>query len=117
MSRRDIGLYIDDMIRAAEDMAAAVAGLDFDAFAANRMLHKAVIRDLEVFGEAARSVPDEVRARCPAVPWRRIVGMRNKLIHNYFGVDLATVFIAATDEVPPLVAPLRQLLAMLDSYK
>jgi uncharacterized protein with HEPN domain len=102
------------MVRAVEDVRAAVAGLDLDAFVANRILHKAVIRDLEVLGEAARSVPDEVRALCPAIPWRRIVGMRNKLIHAYFGVDLATVFVAATEDVPPLAEPLRQLLARLD---
>lgn len=114
MSERDIGLFVEDMIGAVEAIAAAIAGLDPEAFRTHPMASKAVIRDLEVLGEAARNVPDEVRAICPEVPWRRIVGMRNKLIHNYFGVDLAIVFIAATEDVPPLMAPLRQLLARLD---
>lgn len=115
MSRRDIGLYVDDMLQAIEDISVAIAGADLDAIVANRLLHKAVIRDLEVLGEAARNVPDELRLTCPDVPWRRIVRMRNKRIHNYFGADLATVFVAASEDVPLLAAPLRQLLARLDA--
>lgn len=71
----------------------------------------AVIRALEVIGEAAKNVPAQLRKRYPSVPWRVVTGMRDKLIHGYFGVDLERVWETVRDDLPPLVETIEMMLA------
>jgi len=73
-----------------------------------------VVRSLEVIGEAARSIPDELRARAPSVPWTYMAGTRNKLIHEYFGVDLRIVWVVIQDELPPLKPEIERLAETLN---
>jgi uncharacterized protein with HEPN domain len=101
------------MVQACDDIAAAIAGISVEAFIADKLRHKAVIRDLEILGEAGSQLPQEVRTLAPAVPWRRIVDMRNKLIHGYSGLDLGIVHRAPTVEVPLLLPELRRMLGVL----
>jgi uncharacterized protein with HEPN domain len=113
LTQRAARLYLADMVQACEDVTEAVAGISVEAFIADKLRHKAVIRDLEVLGEAASQLPQEVRALAPTVPWRRIVGMRNKLIHGYSGLDLGIVHRAATVEIPALLPELKRMLRVL----
>jgi uncharacterized protein with HEPN domain len=76
--------------------------MSFQSFTVDRKTVNAVVRSLEVIGEAAKSIPESLRAQAPGVPWKYTAGMRDKLIHEYFGVDLGTVWTVIKDELPPL---------------
>jgi uncharacterized protein with HEPN domain len=112
---RDVRLLLQDMHNAAEAIAAVVENLDFAAFTNDDLRRKSVVHDFMVLGEAASRVPAEIRDLSPDIPWRDIVAMRNKLIHAYFGVELAIVFRAAIAELPELRRQLQALRAALDS--
>lgn len=104
------------MIEAAEALAGFVAGRARSDLDTDLMLLFAVVRAIEVVGEAASRVSERTRERAPTLPWRAIVGMRNRVIHGYFAVDKDVVWRTATEEVPALVSSLRPLLTSdLDS--
>jgi uncharacterized protein with HEPN domain len=107
---RDVGLYLEDMIEAAARIASYTKGVDFGQFAADPRTVDAVIRNLEILGEAAKRVPDSIRERAVEIDWRKIAGMRDVLAHSYFRIDHQIVWDAAAKKVPALVAPLQRLL-------
>ena len=90
-------------------------GLDFHAFVRNELVYDAVLRNLEVLGEAAKKVPDSVRARHPSVEWRAIAGLRDVLAHAYFALDEATLWDIVAQKVPALAGVLRQILEEEDA--
>ncbi len=98
------------MIEAAEACQSFVAKHDRAELETNLMLRFALIRAIEVFGEAASKVSLETRMSEPAIPWREIVAMRNRLIYAYFDIDHDVLWKAATEEIPPLLAALRSIL-------
>lgn len=112
---RDIGLYLEDMIEAATRLASYTRGIEFDAFAADSRTVDAVVRNLEILGEAAKRVPGATRERVPEIDWRKLAGMRDVLAHAYVQIDVRIVWDAATRKVPDLVEPLRRLPASLGS--
>jgi uncharacterized protein with HEPN domain len=82
-----------------------------DEFLTNPMVQDAVIRNLEIIGEAVKALSEELRTNNPDVPWKQIAGMRDVLIHHYFGVKLETVWRVAVEHLPPLGTKVRALLA------
>jgi uncharacterized protein with HEPN domain len=105
--RRDILDYLTDIVEAIDDTQAFVAGMDAAHFRADRRTVYAVTHALEIVGEAAKRIPESVRARYPAVPWRLMAGMRDRLIHGYDTVDLDVLWKTITEDVPttrPLVS-------------
>ncbi len=100
--KRECADYLRDILEYAAKAQQFVAGVEFYAFQANEEKVLAVVRALEVVGEAARQVPAAVRARYPEIPWRDAIGMRDKLIHGYFGVDMEVVWRAVHEDLPPL---------------
>lgn len=84
-----------------------------DEFFASKLIQDAVVRNLEVVGEAVKGLSSQTRERAPEVPWRRIAGMRDQLIHHYFGVDLEVVWQVVEVELEPLLAVVARLLAEL----
>lgn len=106
---RDIALLLD-MTLAAEDALGFVAGLDERAFLASNLHQSAVIRKLEVVGEAARRVSQSFRAAHSEIPWREMTGLRHRLIHGYGDVRLDIVWRVATEKLPHLVSTLRPLI-------
>jgi uncharacterized protein with HEPN domain len=78
------------------------AGLTLEEFLANETLRRAAVRSLEIIGEAAKKVPEEFRAKYPAVEWRAMTGMRDRLIHDYFGVDYELVWDVVQNHIPIL---------------
>ena len=104
---REWRFYIDDMIAFAEKVVAYTNGLDQQAFVASGLVYDATLRNLELIGEAATHVPDDVRAAHPQVPWRLVVATRNRLIHGYLGIDNDTLWSIVVSDVPALLPTLR----------
>jgi uncharacterized protein with HEPN domain len=109
--RADDRIRVQHMIDAGEAIAQFVAGRTRADLDGDQMLLFAVVRALEILGEAASKVTAESRNAAPLVPWPAIVGMRNRIIHAYFDIDYDIVWQAATVEVPVLVRGLRTLVS------
>lgn len=107
--RSDDALLLD-MLIAARKVVRFMAGMSRDAFEADDMAQSAVIRELQVIGEAARLVSDETKAAQSTIDWRTITGMRNRLVHEYFAIRLDVVWQTASDDIPPLIDQLDSLI-------
>jgi len=92
MPSRDHRLQIDDILAAIARIRAYTQGMTYDDFAAGTKTQDAVVRNLEIIGEAARTLPDEVKQRTSAVDWHKMVALRNILIREYFGISLPIVW-------------------------
>ncbi|MBI5874432.1 MAG: DUF86 domain-containing protein [Deltaproteobacteria bacterium] len=114
MKKRDYGDYLQDILTAAMEVKEFTTGMNYDEFIEDKKTVNAVIRSLEVLGEAAKRIPYEVRRKYPDVPWKRMAGMRDKLIHEYFGVDLEKVWLVVKEELPPLEPIIEQILKETD---
>ena len=100
--------YIDDMIAFAERVLEYTKGLDQTEFESSSMIYDATVRNLELIGEAATRIPEAIRHQNPAIPWRQLVATRNRLIHGYLGIDNDTLWSIIRDDVPQLIALLRE---------
>lgn len=100
-------LHIRDALR---EVLTFIEGESYESFLANRMVQNAVMRSFEVVGEAARRVSPEFRQTHPEVPWRLMSDFRNKLIHDYFGLDLEVIWKTATEDAPVLLAQVEGLI-------
>lgn len=110
MTDRDHSDYLNDILASIHEAIEFTSEMTFEEFSGDRKTINAVIRSLEVLGEASRKIPDYIKAEAPEVPWKRMAGMRNKLIHEYFGVDLEIVWAVIKEELPPLLPYLEKLL-------
>jgi uncharacterized protein with HEPN domain len=107
----DDRIRIRHMIEAAETAVQFLAGRSQEDLDRDRMLLFAVVRAIEILGEAASKVSADTRAALPDVPWSAIVGLRNRLIHGYFDIDTAIVRKTVTEEIPSLIHRLKTALA------
>jgi uncharacterized protein with HEPN domain len=114
MPPRSWRVRIEDILDAIDNIEHYVAGLDFDAFDADRKTVDAVERNLEIIGEATANLPDEVLARWPEVPWRYMKGVRNLLAHEYFGVDVGIIWQTIQEDLPAITPLLHKVLASAD---
>ncbi len=108
--RRDYTDYLQDMLDYTAKAERWVANIDFEEFRRDEEKTLAVVRALEIIGEAARHIPRTLRAKYPDIPWEDIIGMRSKLAHDYFGVDLAVVWRTAREDLTPLRIALTKIL-------
>ena len=107
---RDWRLYIRDMIRFGERAMSYVEGMDQEDFLADGRTYDAVLRNIELIGEAATHIPSEVRDTQPAIEWRSIVGARNQVAHGYLGIDTDVVWDIVNNDIFELLGRLRGLL-------
>lgn len=98
--RRDYSVYIDDILEAIEKIEKYAGEFSFDEFSKDWKTIDAVVRNLEIIGEVAKYVSKEIRERYPVVPWKEMAGMRDKLIHEYFGVDIEVVWRTIKKRLP-----------------
>lgn len=108
-AKRTWQFYLADMIIFAEKVLAYTGGLDQTAFVASGLNYDATLRNLELIGEAATHIPEVVRQANPRIPWRQVIATRNRLIHGYLGIDNDTLWSIVQDDVPDLLAQLRNL--------
>lgn len=101
--------YVRDMIGFSEKCLAYVAGMDQHHFVTSGITYDATLRNLELIGEAATHIPDDIRAAYPEIPWRQIIATRNQLIHAYLGIDDDTIWSILRDDIPDLLSRLEKI--------
>ena len=109
MSKRDSQLLIADMLESIARIRRYVAGMDYDAFLADERTCDAVVRNVEIIGEASKQVPEEFKTAHAGLPWQQMAGMRNRIVHDYTGVDLAIVWEVSQNALPGLQTQLEAL--------
>ena len=109
MKRESID-FIKDIIDSINDVELFINGFDFDGFCQDRKTVYAVIRAIEIMGEAVKNITTKIRDENPLIPWKQIAGMRDKLIHAYFGVDSIILWKTAKEELPQLKILFKKIL-------
>ncbi|MBW2975436.1 DUF86 domain-containing protein [Candidatus Woesearchaeota archaeon] len=106
---KDETVYIEHILDAIKKIEAYIAKTTKERFMEKTLIQDAVIRQIEIIGEASKLISDETRKKSPATPWKDIAGMRDKLIHGYFGVDLDAVWKTVKKDIPSLKKDIKRL--------
>ena len=114
MSEREGWLFLQDILESIEKIVQYVQGLTYEQFVQDDKTWDAVLRNLEIIGEAARRVPAAIQVQHPEVPWGQIVALRNRLIHGYFAVDEEIVWDIVTNELPTLRTQIERILQAME---
>jgi uncharacterized protein with HEPN domain len=109
MKNRDYRDYLQDILDSIIETKEFIKGMEFEDFVEDKKTINAIVRSLEVIGEATKKIPDSLREKYPQIPWKRMAGMRDKLIHEYWGVDLEILWEVINNELPP-IEPLIQII-------
>ncbi len=112
--KRDSRLYLDDIIDAIEKIENYVNGLTFEDFSQDSKTVDAIVRNFEIIGEATKRIPAETKEKHSRIPWKMMAGTRDKLIHEYFGVNPQVLWKAVKEDIPPLKRSVKQLLQKMD---
>lgn len=110
MPERDWRVRVEDILEAIDRINRYTEGMSEARFRENEMVQDALIRNFAVIGEAVRHVPEDIQESYPEVPWSRIKGIRNVLVHEYFGVDVGIVWDTIQEDLPELTEKLKQML-------
>jgi uncharacterized protein with HEPN domain len=98
--KRNHLIFLEDILESMNRIETYLTGVTYKQFIENQLLIDATIRNLEVIGEASKYIPEEIKERYPMVPWRKMTGLRNILIHEYFGIDEENVWEIASNNLP-----------------
>jgi uncharacterized protein with HEPN domain len=109
MSERDFRLYCEDILDSGNAIIEFVKDLGFEEFCKDRKTYSAVIREFEIIGEAVGKLPDELKGKRPDISWQDIKDFRNLLSHEYFGVDLEIVWKIIQEDLPDLMAAIKDM--------
>ncbi|AKB74102.1 hypothetical protein MSLAZ_0841 [Methanosarcina lacustris Z-7289] len=108
-------LYLSEMLSASINVKSFIEEMDKDAFLKDEKTKSAVVRQLEIIGEAAKAIPADIRSLAPELDWRSIAGMRDRMIHAYFNVDYNLVWDTVVNDVPVFEQTIERLIGELDS--
>ncbi len=114
MSKRGIKLYLDDIKKSIRKIEKYTRDISFDKFSRDEKLIDAVIRNFSVIGEAVINIPKEIKIKNPDVAWKEIKGARNKIIHEYFGIDEEILWKTIKEDLPILK---KQIIKLLSDVK
>lgn len=109
MSKRDWKLFLMDILESIEKIESYISELSFEEFMRSEKTKDAVVRNLEIIGEAANHIPKGIQERFNEIPWKQIISMRNRLIHGYFVIDYNIVWEIITVELPSLKEKIKEL--------
>lgn len=107
--KRKVPEYLGDILEQIERIGSYITGLDFEGFSGDTKSQDAVVRCLEVIGEASRQLPEDFKTAHPEIPWKNIIGTRTILVHDYLGVDLVEVWRTLQKDLPELKNQIRQI--------
>lgn len=110
MSKRDTLLLLEDILAAAGKILTYTMGMSYDDFISDDKTIDAVVRNFEIIGEAANRVPEDYKLEHPEIEWRRMIGLRNRIIHEYFGIDYEIVWQIIQENIPELQERVQQTL-------
>jgi uncharacterized protein with HEPN domain len=110
MSERTERDFLSDIQEAVRRIMVYTATMTYKAFLADTRTQDAVIRNLEIIGEATKNLSEELRAQYPDIPWKGMAGVRDRLIHHYFGVNLDIVWHITTTELPNVISQIEEIL-------
>ena len=108
--KRDISIYVKDILENMERAEKFVGGMSYENFVEDTRTNFAVVRCIEIMGEAAKHVPESTRQKYLEIPWKDIAGMRDKVIHFYFGVNFERVWMVVKEDVPKIKPLVREVL-------
>ena len=108
---RDYKVYVDDIVEAIAKIKRFTVGFDSKTFSDDEKTFDAVIRNLEVIGEAVKKIPEGIRTQYPTVEWKKIAGVRDILIHEYFGIDAEIVWDIIQNKLPILESQIAKIVA------
>ena len=114
--KREVGDYIQDIVEAMENAENFLADMSYDDFIHDTKTLYAVTRALEIIGEAVKKIPDEVRSKYPHIPWKQMAGMRDKVIHEYFGVSPKRIWETVKRDIPAVRPIFEKMLKEIDSW-
>jgi len=114
MSKRNIKLYVEDVLEAIKVIEKFVEGMDFESFKEDDKTSSAVIRKFEIIGEATKNIPQSIKEKYPHIPWKEMAGFRDKLIHFYFGIKYDIVWDTIKLRLPELKKNIERVLKDLE---
>ena len=106
---REWKLFFDDLRGSCEKVISYTAGLSQEQFEQSRLNYDATLWNVQLLGEAAKNIPEEIRNQMPEVPWRELIGLRNRLVHGYFGINNQILWHVVSVEVPKLLQSLENI--------
>ncbi len=109
--KRSAKLYLKDILENMRFAMELTEGMDYDRFTQERNTHYAVIRCIEIVGEASKHIPENIQVKYSGIPWKKMAGMRDKLIHFYMGIDFEIVWIVVKKDFPSLIFPIERILS------
>lgn len=110
MRKRDYRDYFKDILNAINDLEDFIKDMSFEEFRKDKKTIYAVVRCIEVIGEATKNIPRTIKDKHRELPWKKMAGMRDKLIHEYFGVDVEILWKTLKEDMPPLKQPIQDIL-------
>ena len=109
MKDRDIRDYLQDILEAITDIENFVANITYEEFVRDKKTLNAVVRSIEIIGEASKNLPGPLKTKYAELPWKEIAGMRDKLIHAYFGMDTETIWQTIKNNIPRLKQTIQKI--------